>query len=157
MKFDLLFLRERKSPWGGACAYVYVKELHGYGEDERDPRYGYHMLTSESMCERECHEQIDRLIGDLKKLKIKASQKFRKKNWISIRFHVDWKAVCRRQSCSHQPFRWRPAGFEELRILLLVVLREPVDEKELRQGAFDGACRRLGAGFAAGGFIRTAS
>ena len=76
MKFGLLFLPKRKSPWGGACAYIYVSEWGGYGEDDRDPRYGHHMLTSESMSENECHGQIDRLINDLKKLKATASRKF---------------------------------------------------------------------------------
>ena len=80
MKFGLLFLPEGKSPWGGACAYIYVLEAGGYGEDERDPRCGYHMLTSESMSESECHGQIDRLIDDLKKLKATASRKFRKQS-----------------------------------------------------------------------------
>ena len=78
MNFDLLFLPEGKSPWGEACAYVIVGRTHGYGEDDHDPRYGYEMLTSESMSVRECHEQIDRLIDDLKKLKAKASRKFGK-------------------------------------------------------------------------------
>jgi hypothetical protein len=40
--------------------------------------------------------------------------------------------------CRRWRLRWRPAGFEELRILLLTVLRKPVDVQELRQGAFDG-------------------
>ena len=78
MNFDLLFLPEGKCPWGGACAYVIVGWTHGYGEDDRDPRYGYEMLTAESMSARECHKQIDRLINDLKKLKAKASRKFGK-------------------------------------------------------------------------------
>src|SRR5439155_11876933 len=47
MTFDLLFLPEGKSPWGGACAYVIVGRTHGYGHNERDPRYAYEMLTSE--------------------------------------------------------------------------------------------------------------
>ncbi len=80
MSFDLLFLPEGKSPWGGACAYVIVGRTHGYGDNDRDPRYGYEMLTSESMSEIECHKQIDGLISDLQKLKIKASRKFRKQN-----------------------------------------------------------------------------
>jgi hypothetical protein len=80
MKFDLLFLPEGKSPWGGACAYVVVGRTHSYGGNDRDPRYGYEMLTSESMSESECHKQIDRLISDLKRLKIKASRQFRKEN-----------------------------------------------------------------------------
>ena len=80
MKFDLLFLPEGKSPWRGACAYVVVGRTHSYGGNDRDPRYGYEMLTSESMSESECHKQIDRLISDLKRVKIKASRKFRKEN-----------------------------------------------------------------------------
>jgi hypothetical protein len=80
MKFDLLFLPEGKSPWGGACAYIFVGRTHSYGGNDRDPRYGYEMLTSESMSESECHKQIDRLISDLKRLKIKASRKFGKQS-----------------------------------------------------------------------------
>ena len=76
MKFDLLFLPKGKSPFNGDAAYDFVSEWGGYGENDRDPRFGYHMLTSESMSETECHKQIDCLIGDLKKLKAKASRKF---------------------------------------------------------------------------------
>ena len=78
MKFDLLFLPKGKSPFNGDAAYVFVSERGGYGENDADPRYGYHMLTSESMSEIECHKKIDGLISDLQKLKIKASRKFRK-------------------------------------------------------------------------------
>jgi hypothetical protein len=35
--------------------------------------------------------------------------------------------------------RWRPAGFEELRILLLALLWESVDVKALRQPTFNGS------------------
>ena len=75
MEFDLLFLPKEKSPFLGPCAYVFVGR-GGYGEDERDPRYGLRMLTSESMSASECHQQIDRLIDELKKLKAKASREF---------------------------------------------------------------------------------
>jgi len=78
MTFDLLFLPKGKSPFNGDAAYVFVSQWGGYGGNDRDPRYGYEMLTSESMSEIECHKQIDDLINDLKKLKIKASRKFRK-------------------------------------------------------------------------------
>jgi hypothetical protein len=37
----------------------------------------------------------------------------------------------------HRRHRWRPACIEELCILLLAVLRQPIDVKELRQGAFE--------------------
>ena len=77
MKFDLLFLPKGKSPFNGDAAYVFVSECGSYGENAADPRHGYHMLTSESMSETECHKQIDRLIDDLNRLKIKASRKFR--------------------------------------------------------------------------------
>ena len=79
MKFTLLFLSKGKSPWGKSCAYVCVSECVGYGENEKDPRFGHQMLTSESMSETECHKKIDGLIEELVGLKAMASRKFKNK------------------------------------------------------------------------------
>lgn len=74
MKFELLFFAD-------GCftcvpeAYVCASPSVGY--DKPDPRSDYILLTSESTSEAECHRQIDALISDLKKLKVKASRKFR--------------------------------------------------------------------------------
>jgi hypothetical protein len=56
---------------------------------------------------------------------------------------------CNRPACSmcfrHWLLRWRMAGFEELRIFLSAVRREPVDVKKLCQGAFvEAASSRRG-------------
>ena len=62
------------------------------------------------------------------------------------RHAVDTSGVAERQRCLLETLLrfgklgWagaRPAGFDELGILLLLVLCAPVDAKELRQGAFD--------------------
>jgi hypothetical protein len=46
--------------------------------EKPDKRAGHNLMTSESCSEEECHAQIDRLIDDLKRLKVVASRKFRK-------------------------------------------------------------------------------
>jgi hypothetical protein len=77
MKFELLFFPD-------GCftrvpeAYVCVLPRGGYNKP--DPRAGHHLLTIESTSEAECHAQIDGLINDLRKLKVQASRKFRRKN-----------------------------------------------------------------------------
>jgi hypothetical protein len=78
MRFNLLFLPAGKNPCVmSASAYVCLGENSKLGEDCRDPRYGYIMLTSECVGEAECHREIDYLIDELKKLKHVASRKFR--------------------------------------------------------------------------------
>lgn len=74
MKFELLFL-QNGSLTRGPEAYVCALPSASY--EIPDPRSGHILLTSESTNESECHAHIDRLINDLKKLKIEASRKFK--------------------------------------------------------------------------------
>ena len=77
MKFDLLFFADGCFTCGPE-AYVCASPSTRYKKP--DPRSGYILLTHESTSGTECHKQIDALINDLKKLKVKASRKFRNQN-----------------------------------------------------------------------------
>jgi len=74
MKFELLFFKDGCFT-SGQEAYICALTCGGY--EKPDPRSGHLLLTTESCSESECHKHIDALIGDLQKLKVEASRKFR--------------------------------------------------------------------------------
>ncbi len=88
-KFNLWFPKpyqpdasQSETAFGGTTAYVCVKDPFDNGEGQHDlvKSKGRILLYNEACSAEECCGQIDRLIGDLQKLKSKAISEFKKRN-----------------------------------------------------------------------------
>jgi hypothetical protein len=72
-RLDLLLLPSGKGWTRGPEAYVCAVS-RGVCYEQPDPRGGVFLLTIECTNEGECHDAIDELVAELKRLKVKASR-----------------------------------------------------------------------------------